>query len=273
MIDIRYEEKEIKVITQNISSIYTLPLTLSIHNKVTMDKIWSCELNDYSWATFPNKEMNDVIIRDDNGKVVTSRKWDVMIDGDYLYKTIYLYCCNLIRNGINPNGLAVGTHDGAFGEWVPLALDGVSRMTLVEASEPQFDKLFKNYDEFEGVKLIHSLVTVDGGDAKFYEGGKGYTNTLVPRVIESWESEPFSGSMMESLGINEIVSNMDRFDWLHLDVEGYDATLLKGLETLPNLIIFENNNLLKEELNDINQYLIDKGYKIQQESVSTLAIK
>jgi hypothetical protein len=48
---------------------------------------------------------------------------------------------------------------------------------------------------------------------------------------------------------------------------------LKGMETLPNLIIFENNNLLKEDLNDINQYLIDKGYKIQQEPVSTLAIK
>ena len=273
MIDIRYEEKEIKILTQNITSLYESPLSVNIHNKVTQERIWYCEISDYSWATFPNKEMIDVVIRDVNGKTVMSRKWDVFIDGDVLYKTIYLYCCKLIREGINPNGLAVGTHDGAFGEWVPIVFDGVSRATLVEASQKQFDKLFENYYDFEGVKLIHSLVTTDGKPQEFYEGGRGYTNTLVPRVIESWETEPYSSSLTESMSINEIVSNMDRFDWLHLDVEGYDANLLYALDKLPNLIIFENNNLLENERNEINSFLIRKGYTLQQEPVSTIAIK
>jgi hypothetical protein len=273
MIDIRYEEKEIKVYTQNVSSLYELPLKLVVSNQVTSKEIWSCELGDYSWASFPNKEMNNCTIYDNNGKVIMRKRWDVMNDGDYLYKTIYFYCNKLIRQGINPNGLAVGTHDGAFGEWVPLVLDGITRATLVEASKPQFEKLQNIYNDFEGVTLVNSLVTVNGEPSKFYEGGKGYTNTLVERVIESWESEPYSGSLKESTSVNEIISNMDRFDWLHLDVEGYDATLIKGCEKLPNLIIFENNNLLDNERNEINQYLIDMGYTLQQEFVSTIALK
>ena len=149
----------------------------------------------------------------------------------------------------------------------------ITTMTTETDQTEQFDKLFENYYDFDGVKLIHSLVTTDGKPQEFYEGGRGYTNTLVPRVIESWETEPYSSNLTESMSINEIVSNMDRFDWLHLDVEGYDANLLYALDKLPNLIIFENNNLLENERNEINSFLIRKGYKLQQEPVSTIAIK
>jgi hypothetical protein len=274
MIEINYKDKEIKVDTQNVSKIFELPLKLSIHNHVTKKEIWHCELGDYQWASFPNKEMYDTVISDNQGRIIVRKNWDVINDGDYLYKSIYLYCLNLIRNGINPNGLAVGTHDGDFGEWVPLVLHGISRATLVEASKPQFEKLEYNYNGYDGVKLINELVTTDGKPVEFFEGGKGYTNTVVPRVIHSWEKDPISSSLKESTNINYIINQMDRFDWLHLDVEGYDTTLIMGINPskLPRLIIFERNNLLPEEESKIDKYLTDFGYSLHKEPVSTLAI-
>jgi hypothetical protein len=274
MIDIKYKDKEIRVETQKVSKIVETPLKVSIVNHLTKKEVWSCELGDDQWASFPNKEMYDTVIYNVLGKVITRRVWNVLDDGDYLYKTIYLYCLSLIRKGINPNGLAVGTHDGEFGEWVPLVIDGVSRATLVEASKPQFQKLEYNYNEFEGVKLINELVTVDGKPVEFYEGGRGYTNTVVPRVIEAWEKEPISSSLKESININHIINEMDRLDWLHLDVEGYDTTLIMGINPpkLPRLIIFERNNLLPDEETKIDKYLTDFGYSLHKEPVSTLAI-
>jgi hypothetical protein len=66
-----------------------------------------------------------------------------------------------------------------------------------------------------------------------------------------------------------------KYDWLHLDVEGYDASLIMAINPndLPELIIFENNNMLPQEKSGLNNYLKNMGYHLQEEAVSTLAIK
>jgi hypothetical protein len=42
---------------------------------------------------------------------------------------------------------------------------------------------------------------------------------------------------------------------------------------LPNFIIYEHNNLLENEKNELETFLKDKGYQIFCESVSCSAIK
>jgi len=273
MIKIDYSNHEIKVEIDNISEIFETPLKLNVLSKVSGRTIWSSELNDYWWASFPNNEMNDVEVLDRNQSSIVKKSWDVIENGSFLYKTLYLYCIQKLNQSKRPKGLVVGTHDGEFGEWVPCILDNLSDAILVESSQNQFNSLKTNYERFHNVKIMNYLVTTDGRDVEFFEGGKGYTNSVVERVIKSWETEEIKSTIKNSVSINEIIT--EPIDWLHTDVEGYDSELIMGIEIekLPNLIIFEHENLKPEQNEDLKKYLINLGYSLNYQKVSCLAIK
>jgi hypothetical protein len=276
MIKIDYSNKEIKVTTQLVSKLYELPLRMVIKNQVSNRIVWECDLNNNSWASFPNNELNDTYIYDKKD-LICVKTWDTNDDGDMLYQTLNLYCENLLRYNVKPHGLAIGTHDGEFGEWVPSVLEHKTSATLVEASYQQFNKLKDNFKTLTNVILKNNLITTDGKLVEFFEGGRGYTNSIVERVIKSWETEQISSSMKDSVAINELIKSTPNgyIDWLHLDVEGYDPQLIMAidLDLLPNLIIFENNNLKNEDKIMIFEYMENKGYNLFHEPVSTLALK
>jgi len=286
MINIKYSRERfendggIRVDIENISKIFDFPLILSIVSSVTGQEKFTCELKDYTFGAYPpDTEMNDVIIKSDKGHILLHRKWNVFIDGSYLYKSLYLYCKNLFKKGNVPKGLAVGTHDGAFGEWVPVVREKLSDAFLIEASNKQFNELYKNYNNFTNVKLYEELITVDGNDVEFFEGGRGYTNSVVEGVIRGQEIEEIHSRISPSTSLNNfIVDEMDgKIDWLHLDVEGLDAKLLMSMDdklyTLPKLIIFEHGHLESIEKKNLENFLSNKGYIIEYKNVSALVTK
>jgi FkbM family methyltransferase len=274
MIDIIYNHPNIRIDTKEVSKLYNLPLKVEIITHVSKRVQWSCEVGDNSWATFSNDSIFDVVIKDANNTII-NRGFNVLEDGSYLDKALYLYCQNLN----NPQGLAIGSHDGEFGEWVLPTLNNLTKTTLVEASTPQFTKLTENYKDFPNVDLIQNLVTTDGSKVEFFEGGRGYTNSVKENVIRSWETEEISSNLRDSISINDLINQISpnkKLDWLHLDIEGYDSEILKAVnvELLPNFIIFEHNNLLMEDKLKLKNYLIDLGYYLNcSDSVSYLAIK
>ena len=274
MIDIIYNHPNIRIDTKEVSKLYNLPLKVEIITHVSKKVQWSCEVGDNSWATFSNDSIFDVVIKDANNTII-NRGFNVLEDGSYLDKALYLYCQNLN----NPQGLAIGSHDGEFGEWVLPTLNNLTKTTLVEASTPQFTKLTENYKDFPNVDLIQNLVTTDGSKVEFFEGGRGYTNSVKENVIRSWETEEISSNLRNSISINDLINQISpnkKLDWLHLDIEGYDSEILKAVnvELLPNFIIFEHNNLLMEDKLKLKNYLIDLGYYLNcSDSVSYLAIK
>lgn len=278
MIEIIYTN-EIKIYTKQIDKIYSedqLPLKLEIRNNVTDRLVWSSTLNSFWWSSFPSSEMNNVKILDSKSNVVYEYKWDVMINGSIFYKSLWMYCKKIMSDGRTPNGLAIGTHDGEFGEWCPLVYDNLSNLVLVEASSKQFQELKNNYNNKNNVKLINSLITTDGKPVNFFEGGRGYTNSVVERVIKDWETEEITSSIRDSISITDLVEqNFEKLDWLHLDVEGLDANLIMSLreDLLPNLIIFEDNNILLGEKNNLMDYLNKKGYLSHSENGICLSIR
>jgi len=273
MINIDYSNHEIKVSVGNISQVFETPLTLKIISQVDEKEVWSSEMSDNWWATFPNNEINDVKIFDKKGNFIFGKQWNVIDDGSYLYKALYLYCNKKLTQGRKPKGIAIGTHDGKFGEWVPCVLHNKTDAILIEASEPQFEKLKKNYTHHKNTNLINSLITTDGKDVEFFEGGEGYTNSIVERVIRSWEKEEIKSSLKESQAINQLFTQ--KIDWLHTDVEGYDAQLIMAIEekNLPPFIIFEHENLLDSEKSKFEIYLKGLGYSLDYQNVSCIAIK
>lgn len=273
MIKIDYSNDNIQINTENLSHSFSeneLPLKFKIVNLVSKEVLWETNLNNNMWATYPNNELNDVIVEDSKGNFIYRHRWDILTHGSIFYKSLWLYCKNLINQGKKPMGLAIGTHDGEFGEWVPLVLNFMSDILLVEGSEKQFNKLITNYENRQGVTFLNELITPDGKEVEFYEGGKGYTNTIIKRVIDNWETEEIHSTKRSSISITKLLE--DRFDkkidWLHLDVEGLDSQLIMSIpyNLLPDFIIFEDYNLLPDEKTSIHTYLTNLGFILKSDS-------
>jgi len=272
MIKVTYNSEGIRVEVGEISKYNkNQPLRLKILKHVSGEEQWSTDLNDHWFATFPNTEMFDVQITDNKNTIIYTKKWDVMEHGNHFYKSLWLYNKKLLSKGIFPNGLVIGTHDGEFGEWVPIVENRDANVILVEASDEQFNKLKHNYRNYSLVKPIQNLITPNGGDVEFFEGGAGYTNTVIEKVIRHWESEEIHSTIKPSISITDLILNEcgGKIDWLHLDVEGLDARLIMGIDeskvNLPDFIIFEDYNLSDTEKQEIYDYLNSRGYQTKSE--------
>ena len=278
MIKIDYSDG-IRITTENLEGIFKkeqLPLKVQIKNVVSKKIVWEINLNSGMWASYPSNEINDVVINDAQGNFVYRYYWNVIEHGSIFYKSLWLYCKSLINAGKKPKGLVVGTHDGEFGEWVPVIKNYMSEVLLVEGSEEQFNKLKENYSSLTDVKILKDIITPDGNDVEFFEGGKGYTNTVVKRVIDYWEKEEIFSTKRTSTSISELIKNkLGKVDWIHLDVEGLDAKLIMSLEEdlIPPFIIYEDFNLIEEEKNQLLEWFKKRGFIIHSENGIGMAKK
>jgi FkbM family methyltransferase len=280
MIQVTYNKDGIRVEVGVISKYNeNTPFTLNIKKHVSGEIQWSTILSDNWYATYPNTEMFDVELRDSKNNIVYTKKWDVMEHGNHFYKSLWIYNKSLISNGKFPKGLVIGTHDGEFGEWVPIVLKNECQVVLVEASDKQFGVLNKNYGNRSLVTLVNDLVTPNGGEVEFFEGGEGYTNTIVEDVIRHWEKEEIKSTKRDSISITDLILEKcgGQIDWLHLDVEGLDSQLIMGIDTekvsLPKFIIFEDYNLSQDKKNEIYSWLFNQGYDIYSEGGICEAVK
>ena len=280
MITVTYNSEGIKVNVGHISKYNpNLPLRLKIKKHVSGEEQWATNLNDNWYATYPNTEMFDVEIYDSKDRLVYCKRWDVMEHGNHFYKSLWMYNKKVLSQGKLPKGLVIGTHDGEFGEWVPIVEKRECSVVLVEASDKQFQKLKHNYRNNSLVKPIQNLITPNGGEVEFFEGGAGYTNTVVENVIRHWEKEEIKSTTRPSISITDLIlTECDgSIDWLHLDVEGLDAQLIMGIDetkvSLPNFIIFEDYNLSQDKKDEIYGWLHNKEYTTYSEGGICEAVK
>ena len=280
MIIVTYNSEGIKVNVGHISKYNpNLPLRLKIKKHVSGEEQWATNLNDNWYATYPNTEMFDVEIYDSKDRLVYCKRWDVMEHGNHFYKSLWMYNKRVLSQGKLPKGLVIGTHDGEFGEWVPIVEKRECSVVLVEASDKQFQKLKHNYRNNSLVKPIQNLITPNGGEVEFFEGGAGYTNTVVENVIRHWEKEEIKSTKRDSISITDLILTEfgGHIDWIHLDVEGLDAQLIMGIDeskvSLPNFIIFEDYNLVQDKKNEIYSWLHNKGYNTYSEGGICEAVK
>lgn len=278
MINIKYTNENIKVDTLDLSLIFNknqLPLKIEFVKQINNKKIWETNLDSFNWATFPDTEMIDVIIKDKQENHIFTHKWNVVENGNYFYQKLWLYCKKRINDKKVNKGVVIGTHNGDFGEWVPVALDSLSELILVEASEKQFNELKDNFSKYNQITFINELVTEDGEPTIFYEGGQGYTNSVLKRVIDYWEKEQITSTLKNSIQFSKLIT--PDINWIHLDVEGLDDKLLYSLSNEQfnhlNLIIFEYNNLSTEERENIDNFVKSKNFITFKEKGICLAVK
>jgi hypothetical protein len=251
-----------------------LPLKLKLKNIVTGEIHYQVDLNPNAWAVWSGAELiTDILIYDSTGNLIFEKKWDVTEYGDLVEKELWYYLKGRKNRGVKSNGLVIGTHDGRNGHWIYPIKYGLSTATLIDGSDKQYIELKKNYYNNPFVETKNLIVTTDGSDVEWYQGGEGYTDTVVKELIEAWiVDDTIVKSQRKSVSINQLM-NQNEYDWLHLDVEGIDGDLILCLEQKPNIIIYESMNLSQEMNDKLNYWFLTNDYITLTENGNTIAKK
>jgi hypothetical protein len=250
------------------------PLHL-IYKTLMGEVAWSIELFPGWFSEYSLISNTTIEIIDSLGNKLFEWKWDPFIHGDYAHQYFEIWALN----NRGSNGIAIGTHNGMTGEWVGPINKGLLKSTLVEASDIQFKDLVKYYKDKKWINCFQSLITTDGSDVIFYEGGNGFTNSLSKDIIEKHISvEEITTTIKQSKSINDLIiesSERGKVKWLHIDVEGMDGELIYAIndDLLPELLLFESLHMENEYYDNLCNYLTNKGYLITKSGWNTICIK
>lgn len=261
----------------NASEYYSreqLPLRLT-HKTLSGEVIWSSNLYPGYFSQYLMNTHTNVDVIDSMGNKLFEWVWDPFIHGDFSHQYFEVWSLN----NLGSNGIAIGTHNGMTGEWVGPIIKGRLKATLVEASDPQFVDLSKYYNGKSWVNCRKELITSDGSDVIFYEGGEGFTNSLSKNIIQNYVDESLITSILKrSKSINNLIlesSEQGPVKWLHIDVEGMDGELIYAIndDLLPELLLFESLHMENAYYDNLCSYLTDKGYSITKSGWNTICIK
>jgi len=251
-----------------------LPIKVQFQNIISGEIHYETELVSNCWAEWKGAEyITDIIFYSSIGKILHKHKCDITINGDIHEKMLWYYLKGRQLHGLKSNGLVIGAHDGRNGHWIYPVKENLTDVTLVDGSKKQFDKLKENYTNYLNTELLNIIVTTDGSDVEWYQGGEGYTDTVIPSVINEWlNPSEITKTYRKSISINELLKKQD-YDWLHLDVEGLDGDLILALESRPNLIIYEDENLDIITTSKLDVWFLENSYTTIKHLCNTLAIK
>jgi hypothetical protein len=249
---------------------------LHLMYKTLMGEVaWSTDLYPGWFSEYSMISNTTIEIIDSLGNKLFDWKWDPFVHGDYAHQYFEIWSLN----NRGSNGIAIGTHNGMTGEWVGPVNKGLLKSTLVEASDIQFKDLLKYYNDKKWINCIQSLITTDGNDVVFYEGGNGFTNSLSKDIIEKHINvKQITTTLKPSKSINDLIiesSEQGKVKWLHIDVEGMDGELIYSIndDLLPELLLFESLHMENEYYDNLCSYLTNKGYSITKSGWNTICIK
>jgi len=236
--------------------------------------VWESEMHSSYFSYWPGITWTRAELVDSFGNLIWEWRWDPIKDGCICHQIFHIW--SLQNRG--SFGIAIGTHDGCTGEWVGAVESGRLKALLIEASSPQFEKLHERYSLKKWVKVEKNLITVDGGKVRFYEGGKGYTNSISRDFIESTGVDEIKEIEKDSESFISLLERNHECKWIHLDVEGLDDLLILSLHSRPDLLpevfIYEHENLTLEREISLHDFLENHGYSIYKgKARNTIAIK
>ena len=175
------ETKNLRVISE------FLPLRVEFKNILTDEIHYEASLGENWWVEWCGGELiTDVLIYDNQDNLLQKWKWDVELHGDIIEKTLWFYLKNRLNMGLTSKGLVIGTHDGRNGHWVYPIKNNLSNVTLVEGSEKQYRELVKNWGKNNNTETLNQIITTNGLDVEWFQGGEGYTDTILPGFIDEW---------------------------------------------------------------------------------------
>jgi len=247
----------------------------ALHKSLSGEVLWSSDLFPGCWSFYSMLTYTTFEAIDSLGNTLFTWKWNAFEHGDVAHQIFEVWSLN----NRGSNGVAIGTHNGMTGEWVGPVNKGLLKATLIEASDKQFSDLTNFYEGKDWVTCKQDLVTTNGEDVTFYEGGAGWTNSIVKESIVNYVNENYiTETKRSSTSINDVFEEAKTrgdIKWLHIDVEGLDDYLILSLNEayLPEIIVYEIENLSQERNQTLVDYLNNKGYRIINSGRNAICIK
>jgi len=276
MINILYDNikntTRVELSSFNIFNNHQLPLTVEFKNYVNDTLAWSHKLYEGCWIEWSGGEAKyNLIIKNAQEHQILEWNFKVEEHGNQVEKILYYY----IKNSTNrTKSIIIGSHDGSFGGWVFPVMDDICDIVMVDGGLNQLKKAKSNYSHLTNCKFINEIITNDGKNVIWYEGGEGYTDTIDKKVISKFlKEDEIKSYTRTSVSINDIFKqNDENFNWLYLDAEGADADLILSLKYYPDLIIFEPDHINNDKHVELIDWFHINNYKIFKED-DYIAIK
>jgi len=187
---------------------------------------------------------------------------------------------HLIKNKIVNSIIQIGANDGnRFDDLSPFIKKYNLKSILVEPIKENFEDLKKNYNGFENIFFENSAISVDDEISFLYKVKLKYINMYGEHIkgISSFNIEHLTNhgvkklhiekEKINSISIKELLIKyeLENFDLLFLDAEGYDGNIVNDFlinSSIRPYIIFEyihiNNNIFKiliQKLTNNNYHL------------------
>jgi hypothetical protein len=153
-------------------------------------------------------------------------------------------------------------------------MEDLCDVVMVDGGSEQLEKAKLNYSHLTTCKFINEIITPDGKNVNWYNGGEGYTDTINKSVILKFlKDDEIKGKKRTSVSINDLIEqNGEVFDWLYLDTEGIDADLILSLKYFPEIIIFEPDHMSSETIIKLEEWFEMNNYSLFKE-LDYIAIK
>jgi len=251
------------------------PFTFQVINDIDGQIKWEYTgMSDGWWSSYVEPCNSKAILKDSNGNISSSWKWDTNKHGDKSHKVFLDWC----QKNKGSKGIAIGTHNGTTGEWVVPVFNNLVEAYLVEASDKQYNELVSNYNNLPNAHTIQSLITSDGQEIEFYEGDDEFTNSTSKDHVLKF-NDNVKSVLKKSVSLNDLIIQcglQSDLKWLHIDVEGIDDELILSLDDtkvkLPEIIIYESLNLSDDRKKKVIKWLESKNYQCEESGWNTIAI-
>ena len=220
-----------------------------------------------NWYIWPYARNQNIRVVDNNGELILNKVWKYCENSDIVEIEFINWCRNFIfDNGVNPNGVVIGSHNGLSGEWVEAyKQDLIGNTLLIEPNIVPFHQLVSNYQSDSRFSFKQVVISESNGFVDFYtdNDGSSESSSLIQSNILKNHNES-SKKTVKSLTPSDIFNN--DVQWLHIDAEGYDARIILLIEDeyINNLrfIIWEHIHLSEEEKEYLKLKLESSGFRV-----------
>ena len=159
---------------------------------------------------------------------------------------------------------------------------------VVEPLKQYFSELEKNYRTFPDIKPVNVAIHKSDKEALVYHvdpsklhlysknaAGIGSFNPEHHKQIGVKTTDVITESV-PCMHLMELIQSEEfaDIDLLQVDVEGYDAEVIKMLnfdQAKPNIIKYEHESLDKSEQNQLKELLLSQGYSLFKQRTDTIA--
>jgi FkbM family methyltransferase len=196
---------------------------------------------------------------------------------------------DLVQRQPNVIVVQIGAHDGVTGDPISTYIRRYGWTgILVEPQPAVFQKLVENYKGVEGVILENVAIDTHEGTLTlhvFKSASPDEHSSMLASTKKHYltlNGDKHRGELSEikvpATTLSKLVAKhgLPRVDVLQIDTEGYDFTILKGVDfsvVQPEIIHFESNFLNRRQREDALQLLSRNGYSVLELGQDMLALR